>query len=78
MAYSVIDPDVVIVPILLPEDSVNQRFPSGPAAMPSGWLPDVVMAYSVIDPDVVIFQILLPASSVNQRFPSGPSVISYG
>ena len=34
MGNSVMTPAVVIRPILLPSYSVNQRLPSGPAAMP--------------------------------------------
>jgi hypothetical protein len=36
MLYSVIVPVVVILPILLPAASVNQRFLSGPAVIPCG------------------------------------------
>ena len=35
---SSIVPPVVMRPILLPSNSVNQRLPSGPAAMPVGLL----------------------------------------
>ena len=28
----------LIIPILLPPSSVNQRLPSGPAVIPTGWL----------------------------------------
>ena len=37
-------PPVVIRPIWLPLNSVNQRLPSGPAVMPSGPLPAVMPA----------------------------------
>ena len=48
-------PEVVTLSILfLP--AVNQRFPSGPAAMFSGLPPDT--EYSLIVPEVVIFPIL--------------------
>ena len=35
---SVITPDAVIRPILLPPNSVNHSAPSAPAVMPKGWL----------------------------------------
>ena len=38
---------VVIRPILLPTDSVNHRFPSGPAVMPKGVLSAVGMVKSL-------------------------------
>ena len=70
--YSVIVPEVVILPILFAVDrSVNQRLPSGPAAMPSGLL-SAGSAYSVIVPEVVILPILFVPYSVNHRLPSGP------
>jgi hypothetical protein len=37
-ANSVIAPSGVIRPIRLPENSVNQRLPSGPPAISQGWL----------------------------------------
>ena len=47
--YSVTTPAGVIFPILLPPISVNQRLPSGPAAIHGGPLPAVMPAlYSVI------------------------------
>ena len=39
----------VIVDILLPASSVNQRLPSGPQVIPAGMPPAVVTAYSVKD-----------------------------
>jgi len=75
---SAIDPAVVILPILLPPVSVNQRSPSGPAVIPFGWLPAVGIANSMIDPLVVILPILFVRLSVNQRFPSGPAVMPIG
>ncbi len=41
-------PPGVIRPILPAASSVNQRLPSGPAAMPTGWLPAVGTVNSVI------------------------------
>src|SRR6267378_434645 len=74
---SVITPAVVILPTLLPPigptvpsaipSSVNQRLPSGPAAIPYGKLLLVGMGYSVTAPAVVIFPILPPPYSVNHR-----------
>ena len=51
---SVMTPAVVIRPIWLHADSVNQRLPSGPAAMPTGPLPAVGMGNSVMTPAGVI------------------------
>ena len=59
---SVIVPRVVIRPILLAPNSVNHRFPSGPAAMRSGVLSAVGRGNSVIVPAGVIRPILLAAS----------------
>src|SRR5262249_31072080 len=74
--YSVKTPAVVTLPILLPLCSANQRFPSGPAAMPIGQLPAVGILYSVKTPAVVTFPILFPLHSVNQRLPSAPEVMN--
>src|SRR5713101_8651302 len=63
-------------PILLPENSVNQRLPSGPVVMPNGLLLAVGMKNSVTAPAVVMRPILLASYSVNQRFPSGPAAMS--
>ncbi len=75
MANSVTTPAVVIRPIFLPKYSVNQRLPSGPAAMYQGLLFAVGMANSVMTPAVVIRPIRLAPCSVNQRLPSGPAAI---
>jgi hypothetical protein len=45
---SVTVPPVVILPILFPVHSVNQRFPSGPIVIPSGLLLTVGIEYSVM------------------------------
>src|SRR6266446_4575237 len=59
---------------------VNQRFPSGPAAIPKIPVPGAVN--SVMAPEVVHRPTLTPGApappSANQRFPSGPVVISTG
>ncbi len=70
-------PAVVMRPILLPELSVNQRLPSGPATMSWGMEPTVGVGNSVTMPDGVIRPIL-PTDSANQRFPSDPSAIPSG
>src|SRR5690348_14111590 len=49
-------------PILLPNASVNQTLPSGPAVIPAGPLPVVGTGYSVKTPLVVTLPILLPSS----------------
>src|SRR6266568_3119246 len=58
-------------------NSVNQRLPLGPEAIPSGSTlsRDVV---SVIAPAVVIRPSRCPANSVNHSAPSGPVVMSIG
>src|SRR5438445_4329 len=48
MANSVIEPAVVMRPILLALDSVNHNTPSGPAAMPFAPLAAVGIGYSVM------------------------------
>ena len=58
---SVVAPVVVIRPIRLPDASVNQSAPSGPAAMPAGRLSGVGTGNSVVAPVVVIRPIRLPA-----------------
>ena len=77
---SVIAPEVVMRPILLPSYSVNHRAPSGPAAMPLGTHRAVGIGNSVKEPDGVTrpMRLAWTAISVNQRFPSGPVVISSG
>ena len=62
----------LIRPIFLPMNSVNHRFPSGPAAIAVGLVP-VSPLYSVTTPAGVIRPILLALASVNHRFPSGPA-----
>ena len=60
--------------------SVNQRLPSGPAAMSVGAMFGVrPMPFSVMTPSVVM-RPMRPgaADSVNQRLPSGPAVIALG
>jgi serine/threonine protein kinase len=49
IGYSMTTPPVVILPILLALNSVNQRAPSGPAARNSGRLPAVGSGNSLID-----------------------------
>jgi hypothetical protein len=71
-------PDGVIRPICSPSSSVNQRFPSGPSAIPHGSLPAVGMLNSVTTPDGVIRPIVFAVVSVNHRLPSGPLVIPNG
>ncbi len=68
-------PAGVIRPIWFPWASVNQRLPSGPAAMPQGELPAVGTGYSVMRPRGVIRPILLPWTSVNHMLLSGPAAI---
>jgi hypothetical protein len=60
----------VMRPIALPACSVNQRAPSGPAAIHRGWLPGA-KRYSVIAPTIVMRPILEPFHSVNQSAPIG-------
>jgi hypothetical protein len=74
MENSVTTPEVVTRAILFVFDSVTQRFPSGPAAIPCGQLSEVVSEYSVMDPEGVIRPTVLPLLSVNHRLPSGPLV----
>jgi len=64
---------VVIRPIFASVPLANQRLPSGPRAVPSGFLmrPSVT---KVMVPDGVTRPTLLFHSWVNQRFPSGPVV----
>src|SRR5215468_2063503 len=64
---------------ILPAFSPNQRLPSGPAVIRTGWPLGVMPAEnSVTTPAGVIRPIRLPLVSVNQRLPSGPAVISAG
>ena len=74
-------PGSVIRPIglLSKRSSVNQRLPSGPAAIPRGMLAGPIPGEnSVITPPGVMRPMRLPANSVNQRVPSGPAVIPSG
>src|SRR4051794_41776899 len=73
-------PEVVIRPIFGSAwfCSVNQRAPSGPVAIPPGWLAEVGSGNSVMLPEVVTRPILLPESSVNHSAPSGPTAIVLG
>jgi hypothetical protein len=73
---SVTTPEVIL-PILFPAYSVNQRLPSGPVVIPNGWLPAVGTRNSVGAPPSVR-PILLPRASVNQTLPSGPGAIPTG
>ena len=68
----VIRPMALVVPA-----SVNHRFPSGPAAMPSGMLPGFrPLENSVIAPAGVMRPMALVVPwSANHRFPSGPAAI---
>ncbi len=76
---SVTTPAGVIRPIRLPSNSVNQRLPSGPAAIPVGRAAGGdAGGNSVTTPAGVIRPIRLPENSVNQRLPSGPAAIPCG
>src|SRR6516162_8985120 len=75
---SVIEPDVVMRPILEAHSSVNHRAPSGRTALPSEPASPVGHVNSFRTPDVVMRPILLAERSVNQRFPSGPVTIWFG
>ena len=70
-------PAVVMRPILLLSNSVNQRLPSGPEQMRKTRV-GVGRGNSVIVPSGVMRPILLPAFSANQRLPSGPEVMPSG
>ena len=78
MAYSVMTPAPVTFANLFALASVNQLFPSGPAATPTGWLLPVGIGYSVNEPEVVTLATLFAPNSVNQRFPSGPAAMPTG
>src|ERR1700682_6518735 len=62
------------VPIL----SVNQRLPSGPAAIPDGLALAVGTGYSVTTPAVVTLATLLPRDWVSQRLPPRPAAMPAG
>ncbi len=75
---SVICPAGVICPILSPAFAVNQRLPSGPAAIPEGKPSAGGIENSVICPVGVIRPILFAVCSVNHRLPSPPAAIAKG
>src|ERR1035441_2195555 len=77
---SVIVPDGVIRPILLPVYSVNHRLPSKPAVIAArvATLLAVGTGNSMMAPVVVMRPILLAAISTNHRLPSGPAQIPVG
>lgn len=68
---------IVIRPILFPKSSVNQRRPSGPAAISAGVAPAVGTGNSLKRPAVVTRPIF-PELSVNQSAPSGPVAMPAG
>ncbi len=78
MTNSVIVPEGVICPILLPILSANQRLPSGPAVIEKLLLEEVGIVNSVIVPEGVILPTLLAVVSINQTLPSGPAVMPKG
>ena len=58
---------------------MNQRLPSGPAVIPTGWELAIGVGNSVMAWVVgLIIPILPPVCSVNQTLPSGPAVIPEG
>jgi hypothetical protein len=72
-------PPVLMTPILLPPNSVNQRLPSGPAAMRIGPLLLVGTGNSLTAPVLMLtLPILFPVNSVNQILPSEPTAIPSG
>src|SRR5205085_2904826 len=71
-------PVVETLPIALLACAVNQRLPSGPAAIPTGSSRAAGTVNSLNVPLVVIRPILLVPDSVNQSLPSGPAVIPTG
>src|SRR5262245_35879926 len=58
--------------------SVNHSLPSGPAAMPNGWLAGLGTGNSSNEPDVVTRPIWFALYSVNHSRPSGPEAITAG
>ena len=54
IGYSVTAPEVVTLATRLVFSEANQRFPSGPAAMPKGRLPGVGTGYSVMVPTALL------------------------
>ena len=75
---SVTTPVVVMRPIRSIPRSVNQRLPSGPAAMPKGFAPAVIPALNSVTAPAGVIRPIGPAPSVNQRLPSGPAVMEKG
>src|SRR5580658_5280137 len=70
---------LLIMPILLVDSSVNQRFLSGPSVMPSGSQSGVGTGYSEMPPAGVTRAIALATpASVYQTLPSGPAVMLPG
>src|SRR5262249_19359973 len=74
MTCGVVGP-VVIRPIWLAFASVNQRLPSGPAAIPTGRLSAVGTGNSVTAPAVVILPIWFASDSVHQTLPPRPAAM---
>ena len=70
-------PAVVMRPILLLSNSVNQRLPSGPAQMRKARVA-TGRGNSVIVPSVVMRPTLWPLFSTNQRLPSAPAAMPSG
>jgi hypothetical protein len=62
-------------PMLFAVDSVNQRLPSDPKAIPTGWLPCVGIENCVTAPVVVTRKTALDTYWVNHNAPSGPTVM---
>src|SRR5580704_6196186 len=75
---SLIDPEVVIRPILEATLSTNHKLPSGPETMASGPANELESGNSLNDPDVVTRPILPGLDSVNHNAPSGPAVMPTG
>src|SRR5438128_1422598 len=71
-------PSVLMRPTRSPNSSVNQRFPSGPAAIPLGRLSGVGIGYWVTVPSNAILSMVSPPYSVNHRSPSRPDAIPVG
>src|SRR5260221_1024179 len=65
-------------PIFLPEPSVNQTLPSGPAVMAAGLLLAVGIPNAEKLPLGVMRPMAFPLNSVNHRLPSDPAVMPSG
>ena len=78
MRTSVALPSVVIRPMRLEVDGVNQSAPSGPVVMPMLFIVGVRIGNSVIVPSGVMRPTLFVSVSVNHTLPSGPAVIPCG